>query len=301
MKMFTKFKTAGLAFLTAAVIVVSGLEYVPAAITPITVDENEYNVYVEEMPGSVSTVYAKFNSKRSNVDTYLLSMYDDYESEEIIEAALKKSGDDIENYEILCMDINLYQEDAESDYYPVTSNIDMTIISEVPSEFAELESKVKIFAVNSTGKIDNIAYTLVDVDGYICMQFTIKRFTQYAFALSLKDIEAYENEQYGYDEEGDDFDDVDGEDITPTEAPTKAPTKAPTAAPTQAPSPTKAPAPTTKPSSTTNQGNVNNGTTSGKDSVPQTGEETGNGGIVTTAAAGLLLAATFVYIKKNNK
>lgn len=228
----------------ALTILLGSVQTVFAAPKSITVDENEYNVNIEDYPSGINDIYAKFNTKRNDTDTYMLSFYDDTESKELMEAAFLKSGDNANKYEMLAMDIALYQEDSEGDYYIVPTAIEMTIICEVPSDFEGVEDKVKIFARTTSGGIETIPYTLVSVDDVICMQFTLKRFTQYAFAVTLADIDAYENQEY--------------DDETVTAAPTKAPAN---------PSPSKTPtkAPTTSNSSQNSSGS--------KDYVPQTGDD----------------------------
>lgn len=272
MKMNKKLLSVVVSAVMTLVILSGKAEVAMAAVTPITVDEDEYNVYIEDYPSGIATLYAKFNSPKSNVEEYALSLYDDYESEEIMAAALTKTGKSIDDYTLLAMDITLYQADADDEFYPVNSNMDMTVICEVPSEFMDLESKVNIFAVTDTGRVENIQYTLVDVDDVICMKFSINRFTHYAFAVTNADIEDYENRD-------NDEDNVDESASTPN----------PTAKPTSTPSPTKGA-----------QTNVNNSSTStGKDSVPKTGDDFSMG--LTSASVGvasILLLSAIIYLKK---
>lgn len=249
-----------------------------AAPAKITVSEDEYNVYVGEYPADLGAVYAKFNSKKSNVESYELVMWDDSEAEEIMNAAFTKSGMSANDYNMIPMSIVLYQEDPnDGEQYPVTSSNPMTLICELPTEYEGVEDRLKIYVLKADGRLEAVPYTLVNVDDYICTQFTINRFTQYVFAVSNADINAYEGELYASDNVA-----------VPTSAPTKAPTSAATKAPTKAP--------TTAPIKVSSSSQSSSGN---KDSVPKTGDD-----FSTTAAgaamilAGVVLTGVLIYLKK---
>ena len=126
-----------------------------AAPKEISVTKEEYNVPVEEAPVGMNAedIYAKFNRSNMDVDKYQLWFFDDYDSQAALEDALKKSGDNIDNYEKLAMDVLLYEEDSsDGEYYPVTQNYPMTVIMPVPSEFEGMERDLKLLMVNKSGK-----------------------------------------------------------------------------------------------------------------------------------------------------
>ena len=288
-----------------------------AAPKEISVTKEEYNVPVEEAPVGMNAedIYAKFNRSNMDVDKYQLWFFDDYDSQAALEDALKKSGDNIDNYEKLAMDVLLYEEDSsDGEYYPVTQNYPMTVIIPVPSEFEGMERDLKLLMVNKSGKTEEVSKELVAIDSIPYFQFTITQFTKYAFVINT---DTYEKYLYGEFEDLEEDPDEDLEEDpdptpTPTKAPTPTPTKAPTPTPTKAPTPTptKAPAPTpTKmpaPTPTKAPSNTKTPTktpskpsTPNKDKTPQTGDSyypARAAGISIFAGAGLVLIIK--YLKK---
>jgi len=240
------FKMAAV-FVLALAVVVGGMRLSLSAAVTMTDDEfDTYDMEVGDYPSDFGGVYAKFNTNRNDVESFLLDLVDDDETTDNLIAALGRQGYNVEDdYIMIPMWPILYEYyEDEDDYFETASSIDTTVLFEMPSDFEGIEDKVKVFILKGTS-LSPVNYTLVEYGDYYYMQFKLNSQDDgIAVMGSLKDIEDYENSL----EEGDGDD---GEEPTaaPTKAPTAAPTKAPTAAPTKAPS-----------------------SNTGKDKVPQTGD-----------------------------
>lgn len=289
---------------------------VVAAVKEISVTKAEYNVTISDVPAGMDSedIYAKFNSASMKPENYELSFFDDYDSEVVLEEALKKSGDSIDNYEKLAMDVQLYEKDSDDEFYPVKQNYAMTVIMPIPFDFEGMEADVRLLMVNNSGKTEEVTKELVQMNDMMYFKFNLKQFTKYAFVIDTDTYEKYLNGDFEEPEEEPEEEPtptavptkVPTKAPTPTPAPTKTPTKTPTKAPTAAPTktptkvptktpdktPTKTPAKTPTPVPAKNQG-------SGKDKTPQTGDNYRPG----TAAglsigAGIALVVILNYWKK---
>lgn len=221
-----------------------------AAVKEFKEDINDYDVWIEELPitlSNVDCIYAKFNEERDDVDDYLFCLIDDYESERIILNAMGNDRIDADDYEIFAMDCLLYRADPDdpSEYYPVEDNMSMTAICPLPDEMADKSERVMVIAANDESGIDFVNYEIVSVDGVVCAKFVLRYLGQYAFIMNTKQVAPTPTKKP-----------LPTNTPTPTTKPkataTPKPTKAPTATPTQKPKATATPTPkpTSKPTAT---------------------------------------------------
>ena len=268
----------------------SPIQTAEAAITEITVDESEYNLWIEDIPSFTSewnSMFAKLNQV-SDASPYMLSLFDDTSSTNLLLEALEKANISAELENVYGMDIMIYKLDSDDEYYPVESNINATIICPIPDFWNENPEYIQLYAINTAGKAEKHAFSLVSIDGVACMKFTIKDTGVYGLVLQEKKA------------------DSSTEVSESTKAPTKNPTKAPTPKPTQSPAVTKIPTkvperveaqPNTKPQNSTNT--ETQPTKRPLDQTPETGDVATVGSWVLTAClSGAAIAGIIIYFKK---
>lgn len=222
----------------------TNLTIVNAAIESIAIDEDEYNLYIDEFPDAVyESIYAKFNSSKSNSDDYYLTMPTDDDSDKILTDALNNSGINTDGKEIASMNILLYREGEDDDVLVKDAT---TILLPLPDDAQETPDNISFYIV-SGDKVNDINYSLVSVDDIYYVKFSTSNYTTYGFL---------------YDTLSED--DEEELDLNPTSVPesTPEPTRPPEAAPTTAVPPTKTPANSEPPSQLAN-----------RDDVPKTGDD----------------------------
>lgn len=214
------------------------------AASEITIDDDEYNLYVDEYPYDINEgIYAKFRTSKSNYDDYYLNLSSD-ESDDVFTAALDRSNINYTSDDkLFCsMTAALYRIDDEEDR-KVTDTI--ILLLPVPDDAQEHPEDAVLYMVSS-GSARKVDSTLVVCDDIYYNQFTLSSYTTYGYVY---------NDPYSY-EEDDEGDDVEEEEEAPTPAPTKVPAT-----------------PTPKPASTPNAGNSGSASVPVKDNIPKTGDD----------------------------
>ena len=282
-------------------LIITPIRSVEAQVQKITIDEDEYNLWVEDIPSFTSewnALFAKLNNIK-DTSAYALSLFDDASSTELLLAGLEKAGVTADLDNVYGMDVMLYKLEEDQEYYPVDGSINTTIICPVPDLWLEQAEYVQLYQLNSSGKAVKHSFSLVSVDGVACMKFTIKATGVYGFVLQDKKADAT----------------VDQEKPTkaptptqkPTQVPTQKPTKAPTVVtPTKAPlvtiAPTKVPERAEAPWDDKTQTSVNSSTQAARplDETPETGDEiTMETWLLAAGLSGTAIISIFLYLKKH--
>ncbi len=272
---------------------------VEAAVQKLTIDENEYNLWVEDIPSFTSewnALFAKLNNIK-DTSAYALSLFDDTSSTELLLAGLEKAGVTADLDNVYGMDVMLYKLEEDQEYYPVDGSINTTIICPVPDLWLEQAEYVQLYQLNSSGKAVKHSFSLVSVEEVACMKFTIKATGVYGFVLQDKKADSTVDQE------------------KPTKAPTPKPTQVPTQKPSKAPTivtPSKAPlvtiAPTKVPervedsSDHKTQTSVNSSTQAARplDETPETGEEISmETWLLAAGLSGTAIIGIFLYLKKH--
>lgn len=262
-----------------------------AAVQEVTVDAQEYNLRVEDIPSFTSewdSLFAKMNNKK-DASSYALSFFDDTDSTYALEESLQNSGVAVDIDNICGIDMMLYERNKEDeDLYPVEGSVDVTIICPVPDLWMEDAQNVTLYQVNPSNKAVKVASTLVSVNEVPCMKFTMKATGVYGFVYNYPEEEKVEE----------------GQEETATAPVTPTPTKAPS---------TKIPTKTVEQETTTSSVTIaptkgleedankktNASTKRPVDATPQTGDTTPLGLLL--AAAGISgggITGMVYYLKK---
>lgn len=251
------------------------------AATYMEIDDEEYNLYVDEYPDEIyNNIYAKFKSSKSNYDDYYLNLSSE-ESHDKFTSALDKAKIGYKNKLVASMTAALYKMTDDEDK-KVTDAIELLL--PLPDDTQEHPEDAALYMVSS-GTAKPVSYTLVidDYDVYYA-KFQLTSYTTYGFLYN--DPDSYEDEEYDdYEDSEDDEDLYIDETPTPTEKPT------PTPSPTPVPKPTSGPVePTTTPKPTASIDSTASDTHKGstvitqapskepansspiKDSIPKTGD-----------------------------
>lgn len=271
------------------------------AAAAITMDEEEYNLYVEDFPYFVEdmdVIGAKLNNQKLDATIYSLSLLDDSTSDADMATALEKAGVKLlEEEAYYAMSIRLYKENAEDgEYYEVKDKVNLTVVCSLPVDYKDTPKKIQMYKVGSDGKAKKVPFQLVTVDGIPCFQFIVETVGSYAFV-------GTENEATS---------------SLPVPTATPKPTKAPEA--TKAPEPSKEPSvnsnttsskPVMNQTASGNQSSVGNQSSSAgnqssssqkdhiKDKTPQTGDSSDyEQWILISSCSGVLLLALSVIAKK---
>lgn len=242
-----------------SILTISGLLIKPimtfAAISEYKVDEKEYNLRVEDFPTFTAdwdSIYAKMNN-RKDTSGYLLSLFDDYDSTDVTLAAFEAQGISVDADACYGVEITLYKQEADEEYYPVDGAVNVELICPLPDVYLDTPRNVQMYQLES-GRNKPIKFSLVTVNEVICVKFKVNANAIYSFVLT------------------DDI--VESEEIP---APSKAPTVTPKPTTSVTPEPTQGVTPTKNPENTGSSGNTNSNTNQGnrpKDKTPQTGDQT---------------------------
>lgn len=220
-----------------------------AAIKEYTVNETEYNLPIEDYPTFTAewdSIYAKMNNNKTP-KKYILSLFDDYASTDATLEAFEKMGMSVSSDECYGVEITLYRQEADEEYYPTEGTVNVELICPLPDVFLDTPTRVQIYQLEN-GRNKEVNFALAKVNDVVCAKFTVNKNAIYSFGLTDKDV---------------DYDEI----IKPSTTPV--PTKKPTPTVTQTPKPTNPPTPTKKPA-ISNSGSST--THRPKDETPQTGD-----------------------------
>ncbi len=293
------------------------------AVPNITIDDDIYNLYVDEYPDEVTNgIYAKFKSTKANVDDYYLNLSTE-DAEETFTKALNSSGIRLTDEQLISpFTSQLWMMTDEDD---IKKSDTVEVLCPLPDDAQEHPKDCELYMVTS-GKAKTASFNLVvDSDGIYYAQMNFPSYTTYGFVYN--DPESYSEEpEEPEDPDEDDYIDEDDPDEDDPDAkkpdigePTAEPTATPTPVVTKKPSPTEKPEPTKassknsnkkndsskKPSPTSKPSNTGNSSKSDssskvKDSIPKTGDDfpLGTVGIVGGASAGVFITALILLKKK---
>lgn len=229
-----------------------------AAISEYQVDKEEYNLLVDDFPTFTAdwdSIYAKMNNKKDTTG-YLLSLFDDYDSTDAVLAAFENQGLSVDSDECYGVDITLYKQEEDEEYYPVDGAVNVELICPLPDVYLDTPRNVQIYKLED-GRNQKVNFSLITVDDIVSAKFTVRANAIYSFVLTEDIVESDEIE------------------AKPTNTPTVTPkpTTSPTPKPTQAVTPTKKTGNSGSSSNASTNTSANQGNRP-KDNTPQTGDQT---------------------------
>lgn len=174
------------------------------AATKITIDDEEYNIYVDEYPDNISNgIFAKFDKAKKNTDDYYLNLTSD-ESEEKFEKALSSAKINLDESQLTAsFDSILFYTDPEGEKDDAKKTDAVTVLCPVPDDAQEHPDDCSVYLVSS-GKAKLLTPSVyVDEDGIYYVKLSFPTYGTYGFVYN--DPDSYEEE-----EEEDDEDEPDG-------------------------------------------------------------------------------------------
>lgn len=290
-------------------LVVPSLKVSAASPTPITIDEDEYNLYTDNFPDPIGDdVFAKFTTPVSDADDYYL-YFDQDVAESSFKTALDKNRISYDEDYICYMKTILYKVSDEDDDQSVT-NQKMEIYFPLPMDAQDHPEDCTFYKLSS-GKLTPVfPLDLYSIDDVNYIKLTIASSTDYSTIYGF----VYPNpEDYDEDDDDDDDDDwydeddpdeeypdeedPDEEDPTATPSPTPTAKLNPTATPTAKPTASPTPKPTSGGSS--QSGSTGGSSGNAKDTIPKTGDDFPLGTLL--GLGGISVAALIFCVVRSKK
>lgn len=147
------------------------------AASTIEIDDDEYNLYVDEYPDGIGEgIYAKMKSSKSDIDDYYLN-FSSEDSEDTFAAAVKKAGIGMTDKLTCSMTAAMYKITDDEDKKVSDTAI---VLLPVPDDSQEHPEEAKLYMVSS-GTAKPVSATLVECDGVYYNQFTLSSYTTYGY------------------------------------------------------------------------------------------------------------------------
>lgn len=290
---------------------VPSLKVSAASPTPITIDEDEYNLYTDNFPDPIGDdVFAKFTTPVSDADDYYL-YFDQDVAESSFKTALDKNRISYDEDYICYMKTILYKVSDEDDDQSVT-NQKMEIYFPLPMDAQDHPEDCTFYKLSS-GKLTPVfPLDLYSIDDINYIKLTIASSTDYStiYGFVYPNPEDYDEEDDEDDDDDDDWydeddpdeedpdeEDPDEEDPTATPSPTPTAKLNPTATPTAKPTASPTPKPTSGGSS--QSGSTGGSSGNAKDTIPKTGDDFPLGTLL--GLGGISVAALIFCVVRSKK
>ncbi len=277
-----------LGLLLAAVMILSGLQQTmiaKAALSEYEVDYDVYNLWVDDVPDGIydsGYIAAKLDKSSLDPDNYILSLLDDAISMDTVKKAITANGISTSKYSYFGMDVTLYKyNEDEGDYYASTDS-GVSIVCPMPDNFLSYDdygdpvmdtASFKVVSVNASGKMSNVDFKLVNVDGIICAMFDVTSYVTYGFYVKSPATTS-----------------------TPTPKATSTPTPKPTSTPT--PKPTSAVTSTPVPTAKAVSSDAVTAQDAVKDTSPKTGDDHSGSGLLIAGGISAVILGIYVFFSK---